>query len=442
MKRFMYSICLLAIILIVGVACSDNSASNDENDVGNAGVSSENDERTLTLSLPAGNLLMEWVADEFMNEHPDVTVQIDEYDGDSYTQNIVRLLNSEDDRPDVAWYWTTGFYEDVVSSGALVPLDDLFESEGWYDALHQSTVESVTSPDGHKYAVPIESISSPILYYNKAAFREAGVEVPTTYDELFEIGPELREAGYIPWTSGLSDASQATQLFDINLRRHVSEEHYQQFMNHETLDFTHEDTVEMFNTIRRMADELMDPGAAGVGEAEARQIFAQGRAAMYSDGSWQAGPNALGGELPEDFELGVALYPEFRSDVDSTAGFYDRTGIMIVEGTGNEELAKEFVSFTLSYDVQSRIGETTSAFPIRADIAVEELEDLYPEIVIEMYELMQGAGTHGLYNSTWYGEYRSNATQLIQGLVIGSLTPEEMGEEFTNMVEEVVEFRE
>ncbi len=450
-KRVKLNLLFISMIslLLMLAACSGGGSSENTNSDSSPSQASEDEagavdegQKTLKLSMPGGNLLLSWVADEFMKENPDVKVEIQEYDTEFYTQNIVRLLNSKDDRPDVAWYWTTGFYPDIVDSGALLAIDDMFESEGWNEALHQSTIVGVTSPDGKKYAVPIDSISSPMIFYNKKAFREAGVEVPTTYDELFEIGPKLREAGYIPWTSGLAEASQATQLFDINLRRHVSEEHYTQFMTHETLDFTHPDTIEMFTTISRMANELMEPGVAALGATEARQMFAQGKAAMYSDGSWQAGPNALGGEIPEDFELGVFLYPEFRSDVQRTAGFYDRSGIMAVNGTGNEELAKQFISFLLSYDIQSRIGEASSSFPIRADINVEEMADLYPEVVLEMYELMQNAGTHSLYNATWYGEYRSNATQLIQGLVMGSLTPEKMGEQFTKMVEEVQAFRE
>ncbi|WP_163536297.1 ABC transporter substrate-binding protein [Gracilibacillus sp. YIM 98692] len=451
--KAVYFVVLICLVFSL-VACSNES--NDETNVDSENGNQENSEgesnneannenggdKTLKLSMPGGNTLLPWVADEFEKANPDVTVDIEEYDTEFYTQNIVRLLNSEDDRPDVAWYWTTGFYPDIVESGALIPLNDLYESEGWNEALHQSSIDGVTSPDGNQYAVPIEAISSPIIYYNKKAFEEAGVEVPTTYEEMLAMGPALRDAGYIPWTSGLAEASQATQLFDINLRRHVSEENYDKYMNHETIDFTQSDTVAMFETIVQMSENLMEPGAAGVGANEARQIFAQGRAAMYSDGSWQAGPNALGGEIPDDFELGVFLYPEYREDVQETAGYYDRTGIMAVEGSGNEELAKEFIAFLLSYDVQSRLGESTSAFPIRSDINVEEMAELYSPAVLEIYELVQEAGTHSLYNATWYGEYRSNATQLIQGLVTGGLTPEEMGEEFTKMLEEVQSFRE
>ncbi|GAE28074.1 extracellular solute-binding protein [Halalkalibacter wakoensis JCM 9140] len=272
--------------------------------------------------------------------------------------------------------------------------------------------------------------------YNKKAFREAGIEgEPETIEELISLGPKLKEAGYIPWTSGLNNASQATQIFDIMTPRHVTPEFFQQLLSKEVMDYTHPDMIAAFTTIQKMADELMAPGAAGVEDLEARSLFAQERAAMYSDGSWNLAP--LREEVSEDFELGIMTYPLAREGNQRTTGFYDKLGIVALKDTGNEEWAKKFIAHVLSYEQQSRLGEISANTPVRNDIDADTLSETYSEDIVNTYNRAMEEGTHSLFNPIMPGEYRHAATQLIQGLVMKELTPEEFAEEFTQMVEDI-----
>jgi ABC-type glycerol-3-phosphate transport system substrate-binding protein len=231
--------------------------------------------------------------------------------------------------------------------------------------------------------------------------------------------------------------SQATALVDITLRRHVSDEHYERLLSKEDQDYTHPDIVEAFRSIQTMADVLMPEGVAAVQADQARQLLAQEKAAIYSDASVNAGPGMLGSELPEDFELGYFFYPTAGDNTNRTIGYYDGHAIMAMKDTGKEEWAKEFIKFVVSAERQEKMGEASSNFPSRNDLDNEALKESYDEVIADMYEGHVEHGTHVIWNTIMDGEYRHQATPMIQGLVMGEKTPEEFAEEFTKMVQTI-----
>ncbi|WP_159618131.1 ABC transporter substrate-binding protein [Ruania rhizosphaerae] len=433
MKRIRLATAVAATGALVLAACSGEDAGDDTAfDPDNPDA-----EVTLTITSTTGSNVdfFNWAAESFREEYPGVTVDVVTHDDDWYNQNAARLLNS-DDRPDLAWFWLTGFYTSLVDSGALLPLDDLYEQEGWADVLPESTLNLPMAEDGQRYGVAFNSIMSPLLMYNRNALEAAGIDgEPETMEELLALGPQLEEAGYIPWTSGLANPSQATQLFDINIRRYTDDETYQQLIDKEIMDYTGPQMIAAFENMYAMANELMAPGAVGVEDLEARSLFAQGEAAFYSDGSWNLGEAGLGGEISDDVDLGIMTYPPATEGGNRTTGFYDANGLVVVRDTGNEELAKAFIAHALSYEVQSTMGEVITGTPVRNDIPLEVLEETYDPFVAYSYSRVQEEGTHRLFNTIMPGEYRPAATQLIQGLVGGQLTPEEFAQQFTDMVQ-------
>lgn len=76
----------------------------------------------------------------------------------------------------------------MLSSGAVYPVYQLMADQGikvdWGEYL--SVVKSYYSKDGNLYSMPFNS-STPILYYNKTAFRKAGLDPgkpPATFEEI------------------------------------------------------------------------------------------------------------------------------------------------------------------------------------------------------------------------------------------------------------------
>jgi len=72
-----------------------------------------------------------------------------------------------------------------VAADQVAPLDDFFAESGFADVLPE-TLLPLISQDGHPYSVPVNIHRSNVMWYNPTVLEEAGIEVPTTWDEFFE----------------------------------------------------------------------------------------------------------------------------------------------------------------------------------------------------------------------------------------------------------------
>jgi len=87
----------------------------------------------------------------------------------------------------------------MLSSGAIYPIHELMKEQeipvDWKDFI--GPVVGYYSKDGKLYSMPFNS-SSPILYYNKDAFRKAGLDPakpPATWKEVGEASRKILAAG-------------------------------------------------------------------------------------------------------------------------------------------------------------------------------------------------------------------------------------------------------
>ena len=93
-----------------------------------------------------------------------------------------------------------GNRHDDAASGAVYPVYQLMEDHGQaFDPSQYlpSVVGYYADPDGNMLSMPFNS-STPVMYYNKAAFEAAGLDPespPKTWDEVVEASRAIIESG-------------------------------------------------------------------------------------------------------------------------------------------------------------------------------------------------------------------------------------------------------
>ena len=118
-----------------------------------------------------------------------ITTNLEEYDGK------LNALIAAGQTPDV-YICNPGPNMDVyVNAGAAADLTDILENQeaDWYASFTDGIFERMTY-DGKIMAVPT-NFAAACVYYNTEMFADAGVEVPTTYDELIAACQKLQDAG-------------------------------------------------------------------------------------------------------------------------------------------------------------------------------------------------------------------------------------------------------
>lgn len=196
----------LSITLLVG-ACSGStdggSASEKEVTVHYMTITdpaAANDPRAAALKTNIADF-------EKLNANISVDVQVV-----PYADMLTRLpqMAAANQTPDVIHTFTVAVPV-MIKAGVYQPLTDLVADVPKDDWLQpwDSTVF-----DGEKMVMPYEYRASALLY-NKKLLDEAGVAVPTTWDEFLTAAVKLTEAGKIGFASGFSKSQNAAILMEF-----------------------------------------------------------------------------------------------------------------------------------------------------------------------------------------------------------------------------------
>ena len=161
---------LLALVMVFGlVACGEKAPAADDG------------KTTVTvIAAQYGNETANWWVGfeqkfEAANEGIDLVVDVVSWN-DIYTVVNTRVANGE--APDLL---NIDVFADYQADGLLLPAEEWVSAETYAKFFPSFLAESVV--DGTVWAVP-DLASARALYYNADILTAAGVEVPTTWDEL------------------------------------------------------------------------------------------------------------------------------------------------------------------------------------------------------------------------------------------------------------------
>ena len=145
-----------------------------------------------------------------------IRVQLLAYTDSEYKARFPRWL-AADTSPDLL-YWQGG--ERLLAyarQGALRPMDELWQQQDWQTSFGKA-MQAAVSWQGHTYALPY-SYYHWGLFYSKSTLQRAGLTPPTTWTQLLQSCPLLRNKGIVPLVLGTKESWPALAWFDyLNLR--------------------------------------------------------------------------------------------------------------------------------------------------------------------------------------------------------------------------------
>ncbi|HEY9290497.1 MAG TPA: extracellular solute-binding protein [Microlunatus sp.] len=116
-------------------------------------------------------------------------------------QQIVRMSARTSTSADLIKWWNGYRLIDVARGGMLADVSDawsLAERNGWID---DPELKKTFTYDGKQYGMPLYKTYY-VIFYSKKAFQQAGVDVPTTWDEFIDVCQKLKAAKITPIASG------------------------------------------------------------------------------------------------------------------------------------------------------------------------------------------------------------------------------------------------
>ncbi len=165
-------------------------------------------------SDPRARDVMYAYIEAFKKAHPEVTVQVNDFNHEDHKVAIRNFLTAE--APDIAMWFAGNRMKFFVDQGLFEDVSDVWASAGLNDSMASS--KPTLTVDGKQYGVPYAYYQWGV-YYRKDIFDRLGLNVPKTWDEFKWVCAMLKKDGVQPITIGTKYLWTAAGWFDyLNLR--------------------------------------------------------------------------------------------------------------------------------------------------------------------------------------------------------------------------------
>jgi len=309
---------------------------------------------------------------------------------DTMTAGIAAFRAKE--QPHIIQIFDAGAATIINAKGATVPVADLmkdFNIEDYIPGVRYFYADS----DGKMIGLPFNS-STPLLYYNKDAFAEAGVDAPPkTWEEFEKVAPKLKEAGYIALAQ-----SHSPWIFSENFH---SRHNIQMATGNNGYDTT--DVKILYNNDHMKmhwtkVKEWLDAGHYGFyGRAwgDNQDAFVQKKVAM-----WLGSSGSFGGLTKSaEFEFGATFLPYWESIIEEPKGtFIGGAALFAMAGHDDDEYdaVADFFAYMTASENQVFWHKETGYVPITSEAYDVAKKDGYyestPDAEIGILQLSQPGG--------------------------------------------------
>ncbi|MBX3066712.1 MAG: extracellular solute-binding protein [Anaerolineae bacterium] len=314
-------------------------------------------------------------AEEYMKLNPNVTIEVTWIPGD-YGARLNTGLAVPDEAPDV---YETQVNRDAAAAGLYADLSDLYTDElkADFGPAHMAQVSIAGVPYGFKM---IDDTG--VIYYLKSQFEAAGIEEPTTFDELLAAATKLKNDDQAGLFIGNGGTFGAVQLLQSTGATRIKDG---------KLNFDSSNLVRAFSKMK----ELYDSGVLLTGAPTDwwdPSVFIDGLAAMQYGGLWSM-PAIL-----EAYGEDVGVFPIPAVDAEGAPSAWIGGWTQVVNPKSpNLEAAKAYVKWLwvdnteiqtdwalgYGFHVPPRASVAAGAEPLKSGPALEVVEALqkygYPE---------------------------------------------------------------
>lgn len=228
-----------------------------------------------------------------------------------------------------------------------------------FDALNSGFTE-----DGHWHSMCSQA-SIGAIYYNKAIFREVGIEtLPTTWDEFLDVCAKLKAAGYDPLTV---DDAYVNLLYGQQLGLALGNEKANKLGEATGDAWADPQVLEVLKGFEEFQKAGYFSSTVGGNQFPAAQNgeLAIGTAAMYFNFSWL--PNEVSAITGDDFEWGVMYMPSI------TGGDYEIPQLIVMQScvsptTSDPEGAVLLLKYMTDVETNQDLADTAGCAPCVAGV--------------------------------------------------------------------------
>jgi raffinose/stachyose/melibiose transport system substrate-binding protein len=319
----------------------------------------------------------------------------------------------------------------------LADINDLLDANpDWKNSVVKPAIDEFTV-NGKTYSVGNGVSLTSLIFYNKDLFERNNVTYPKTFSEFKQACRTFLDNGVIPIAHG--DKTQwpaQSSILSCVANRETGSEWLNNVLSGSGAKFTDPEFIKALNNIKELADMgAFNKDYMSLDNAQMRDYFFRGEAAMMIDGSW-ALPEIFA-KAPDDLRanIQVGVFPAFeggKGDPDAVSGV-SATGIVIsAKASAEQKAAIEKLIMKLTdadaQDLYVRNGVIPSA--VKTNIPESELDPILKQVL----DVLGNNPLVAVYDSALNSEQTEIINNGLQSLMLGSKTAEQVAQELQSAV--------
>jgi len=259
--------------------------------------------------------------------------------------------------------------EELIEAGLLRDITDIAEAEGWKDIVNPTSLLDSCTVDGRIYCAPVNIHSWQWLWLSHKAYKDAGVDVPTNWDEFVAAAPKLEAAGILPMAAG-QEGWQQGGLFNVLMASLVPNEIFMSVYGDKDADVAA--GPEIARVFKAAADaRSMSSNSTVQAWNDATNLVITGKAGGQIMGDWAQGEFAIAEQVAgEDYSclpgLGV-------TELLSTGG--DAFYFPVLKDDAQIAAQSELAALMLKPSTQVAFNLKKGSLPVRGDIDLSTAND-------------------------------------------------------------------
>lgn len=353
---------------------------------------------------------------KFQEKYPDIDIEVEKIKDDSEYWNAMKMRASANQLPDVMFNktFTLSRFKDY--------LVDLSSTQ----ASANNELAQGYAIDGKVLGIPMTS-GYEYVYYWKDMFKEAGVDVPTTWAEFEDASKKLQDyygkdnKDFMAIACGLKDEWPDYPYMEFMPA--LESGNGQNWNSMATQDAPFADGTDINKSYHKIYDlfssGVLGKDPLGLGNDQATSLFATKGAAMIALGDW--GLQNIQSGASDTSELGTFYLPTRNSETDPYNVVVQGDSFMgVTTHSKNQEAAIAFVEWFYSDawypDYINFVSSASSMknFPKDKDPVLAQADELCPDKVMIMYD---GGGDDfsAIQNETTFDYKKLGAEMMTDG---------------------------
>ncbi len=315
--------------------------------------------------------------------------------------------------------------EELVEAGLMRDLTDIAEANNWREVINPPSLLDACTVDGKVYCAPLNIHSWQWLWLSHKAYEDAGIPVPTNWDEFVAAAPKLEEAGKVPMAMG-QQGWQQSGAFNVMIISLLPKEIY--LSVYQDKDAEVAAGPEVARIFKAAADARAMSADSNVQDwNQATNMVITGQAGGQIMGDWAQGEFQVAGMTAgEDYTClpGLGVNQTLQAGGDA---FY----FPVLSDDDATEAQGELAQLLLTPEVQVAFNLKKGSLPVRGDVDLDAANDCMKKGL----EILASGDSLPDVNQLISSDTRTQIEELfVEFFADSSITPEDAQARFADII--------